>query len=33
MQLKGSKKIGKKFQNPVPTDEAGFDKMPAIIQH
>jgi L-ascorbate metabolism protein UlaG (beta-lactamase superfamily) len=31
MQLKGSRKIGNKFQNPIPTDEAGFDKMPAIL--
>lgn len=31
MQLKGSRKEGKKFINPIPTDEAGFGKMPAIL--
>jgi len=31
MQLKGSRKKGKKFINPIPTDEAGFGKMPAIL--
>ncbi len=31
MQLKGSRKIGKKFQNPIPTEEATAGKMPAIL--
>lgn len=31
MQLKGSHKVGNKYQNPVPTHEAGFDKMLPIM--
>lgn len=31
MQLKGSRKEGRKFINPIPTDDAGFSKMPAIL--
>lgn len=31
MQLKGSQKIGNKYQNPIPTDEAGFNKMLPIL--
>ncbi|MVN90176.1 MBL fold metallo-hydrolase [Mucilaginibacter aquatilis] len=31
MQLKGAKKQGKKFINPIPTDDAGLDKMPAVF--
>ncbi|MEO6150725.1 MAG: MBL fold metallo-hydrolase, partial [Mucilaginibacter sp.] len=32
MSLLGSQKKGKKFLNPVPTDEAGFDKMIPILR-
>lgn len=32
MSLTGSKKRGKKFLNPVPTSEAGFDKMIPILR-
>jgi len=32
MNLKGSVKQGKKFQNPIPTDEAGFGKMIPILR-
>ncbi|MBD1392615.1 MBL fold metallo-hydrolase [Mucilaginibacter glaciei] len=32
MNLAGSTKKGKKFQNPIPTDEAGFDKMIPIMK-
>src|ERR1700744_6266366 len=32
MSLKGAKKRGKKFLNPVPTTEAGFDKMIPILR-
>jgi len=31
MQLKGSTKIGKKYQNPVPTEMAGFNRMLPIL--
>ncbi|WP_345955059.1 MBL fold metallo-hydrolase [Mucilaginibacter sp. PAMB04168] len=31
MQLKGSRKVGNKFQNPIPTDEAGFNKLLPIM--
>jgi L-ascorbate metabolism protein UlaG (beta-lactamase superfamily) len=31
MQLKGARKLGNKFQNPIPTDDAGLNKMPAIL--
>jgi L-ascorbate metabolism protein UlaG (beta-lactamase superfamily) len=32
MSLAGSKKIGKKYQNPIPTDEAGFGKLIPILK-
>jgi L-ascorbate metabolism protein UlaG (beta-lactamase superfamily) len=32
MNLKGSVKKGRKFQNPIPTDEAGFGKMIPILK-
>jgi L-ascorbate metabolism protein UlaG (beta-lactamase superfamily) len=32
MSLTGAKKKGRKFQNPIPTDEAGFDKMIPILK-
>jgi len=32
MSLKGSVKKGRKFQNPIPTDEAGFGKMIPILK-
>jgi L-ascorbate metabolism protein UlaG (beta-lactamase superfamily) len=32
MSLSGSQKKGKKFLNPVPTDEAGFDKLIPILK-
>lgn len=32
MNLAGSTKKGNKFQNPIPTDEAGFDKMIPILK-
>ncbi|HTH83701.1 MAG TPA: MBL fold metallo-hydrolase [Mucilaginibacter sp.] len=32
MNLAGSQKKGKKFLNPIPTDEAGFSKMIPILQ-
>jgi len=32
MSLTGAKKRGRKFQNPIPTDEAGFDKMFPILK-
>lgn len=32
MNIKGSVKKGKKFQNPIPTDEAGLSKMIPIIR-
>ena len=32
MSLKGSVKKGRKFQNPIPTDEAGFSKMIPILR-
>ncbi len=32
MSLSGSQKKGKKFLNPIPTDEAGFDKMIPILK-
>jgi L-ascorbate metabolism protein UlaG (beta-lactamase superfamily) len=32
MSLNGAKKKGKKFLNPVPTDEAGFDKLIPILK-
>src|SRR3954463_15879592 len=32
MSLSGSQKKGKKFLNPVPTHEAGFDKMIPILK-
>jgi len=32
MSLTGSQKKGNKFLNPVPTDEAGFDKMIPILK-
>jgi len=32
MNLKGSTKIGKVYQNPVPTEEAGFGMMPKILK-
>jgi L-ascorbate metabolism protein UlaG (beta-lactamase superfamily) len=32
MSLEGSKKKGKKFQNTIPTDEAGFGKMIPILR-
>jgi L-ascorbate metabolism protein UlaG (beta-lactamase superfamily) len=31
INLKGSRKEGPKYMNPVPTHEAGFDKMPSIL--
>ncbi|OKS87849.1 MBL fold metallo-hydrolase [Mucilaginibacter polytrichastri] len=31
INLKGSRKEGAKYINPIPTDEAGFDKMPSIL--
>lgn len=31
VNLKGSRKEGNKYINPIPTDEAGFGKMPAIL--
>ena len=31
MNLNGARKKGKKFQNPIPTDEAGFGKMIPIL--
>ena len=32
MSLSGSQKKGKKFLNPIPTDEAGFDKLLPILK-
>ena len=32
MSLSGARKKGKKFLNPVPTDEAGFDKLIPIFK-
>ncbi|MGN6178238.1 MAG: MBL fold metallo-hydrolase [Mucilaginibacter sp.] len=32
MSIKGSVKKGRKFQNPIPTDEAGFGKMIPILR-
>jgi len=32
MDLKGAKKKGVKFQNPIPTHESGFDKMIPIFK-
>jgi len=32
MSLTGAVKVGKKFMNPVPTDEAGFDKLIPILK-
>ncbi|MEN0054080.1 MAG: MBL fold metallo-hydrolase [Mucilaginibacter sp.] len=32
MSLEGSRKQGKKYINVIPTDEAGFGKMPAILR-
>lgn len=32
MSLAGAKKNGNKFLNPIPTDEAGFDKMVPILK-
>lgn len=32
MSLTGANKKGRKFQNPIPTDEAGFDKMIPILR-
>jgi L-ascorbate metabolism protein UlaG (beta-lactamase superfamily) len=32
MSLPGSKKIGRKYQNPIPTDEAGFGKLIPILK-